>query len=536
VAALQGAAEEAALTYRELTMMEVRDVLRRLVAGQGLREIARQTGLDRKTVRRYAEAAKSAELDAETLHDDALVHAIVASVQERELPPLSEQRAQLARQRARIEAWLGEKPALKLSKVHVLLTRDGVNASYATLRRFAIDELGWGRRAPTVRIDDCGPGEEAQIDFGSMGLMHDPETGRSRKLWVLIVTLVHSRYQFVYPTFEQTLRVVCDGLDAAWRFFEGVPQRIVPDNMKTVVVKAHPTNPRLNDAFLDYAEARGVFVDLARVRRPKDKPRVENQVPYVRESWFQGEQFLSLDDARRHAEHWCRVIAGGRIHGTTRKVPREVYEQVEKALMLMAPTAPFDVPLWQDAIVHDDHHIQVAHALYSLPTRYIRAKVRVRADRFLVRIFLNGELIKTHPRKGPGERSTDTNDYPPGRSEYALRRVEDFVTKGRHQGEYVGRYIERMLDRALPWTKMRQAHQLLRLCKKYGAERVDALCKSSLEFDVVDVPRIEGMLKAAHKVEQRATQSGKLKLLPAGRFARSTESFATRPASEKGGA
>jgi len=523
------------MTYREVTMMEVRDVLRRILAGQGLRDIARQTGIDRKTVRRYAEAAKDVTLSAETLDDDALVHAILASVQERELPPVSQQRAQLFAQRARIEAWLGERPPLKLSKVHVLLMRDGVSASYATLRRFAIDELGWGKRAPTVRIEDSGPGEEAQIDFGCMGLMHDAATGRKRKLWALIVTLVHSRYQFVYPTFDQTLKTVCEGLDLAWRFFGGVVQRIVPDNMKTIVVKAHATSPRLNDVFLDYAEARGLFVDLARVRRPKDKARVENQVPYVRESWFQGETFLSLDDARRHAEDWCRVVAGGRIHGTTRKVPREVYEQVEKAQMRAAPTAPFDVPQWQDAIVHDDHHIQVAHALYSLPTRYIKTTVRVRADRTLVRVYLNGELIKTHPRKAPGEKSTDPNDYPPGLSEYALRRVEDFVAKGHQQGPHVGLYTERLLNRSLPWTKMRQAHQLFRLCKKYGKERVDALCKSSLEFDVVDVPRIEGMLKSAHKVEQEAAENGKLKLLPAGRFARSTDSFATR-ATPKGGA
>jgi transposase len=520
------------LTYRELTMMEVKEVLRRLAAGQGLRDIARQTGVDRKTVRRYAEAAKGGELTLETVQDDALVHAIIASVQGREPPPPSDERAQLEAQRARIEGWLQRRPPLKLTKVHVLLARDGVSASYATLRRFAMDELGWGKRAPTVRVDDCGPGEEAQIDFGCM----DMETARERKLWALIVTLVHSRYQFVYPTFEQTLVVVCEGLDAAWRFFEGVAQRVVPDNMKAIVVKPHPTNPRLNDAFLDYAQARGFFVDLARVRRPQDKPRVENQVPYVRESWFQGETFLSLDDTRRHAEQWCRETAGGRIHGTTRQVPREVYEQIERAHMLAAPTAPYDVPLWQDAIVHDDHHIQVAHALYSLPTRYIGRTVRVRAGRCLVRVFLNSELIKTHPRKEPGERSTDVNDYPPDRSDYAVRRVEDFVAKGQQEGHHVGLYIARMLDRALPWTKMRQAHQLLRLCRKYGAERVDAVCKSSLEFDVVDVPRIERMLKNAQKIEQLAADSGKLRALPAGRFARDTDAFATREKPKKGGA
>jgi len=116
------------------------------------------------------------------------------------------------------------------------------------------------------------------------------------------VHLSHSRYSFVYPTFTQDLTRVCTGLDAAWRFFGAVPQRLVPDIIKTVVVRANATNPRLNDPFKDYGEARGLFVDLARVRRPQDKARVENHVAFVRESWFQGEKFTDLADARRSAE------------------------------------------------------------------------------------------------------------------------------------------------------------------------------------------------------------------------------------------
>jgi hypothetical protein len=79
----------------------------------------------------------------------------------------------------------------------------------------------------------------------------------------------------------------------------------------------------------------------------------------------------------------------------------------------------------------------------------------------------------------------------------------------------------------MPWRYMRQAHQLERLCKKYGSERVDALCRRSLEFDVVDVPRIEGMLKQAFKAESSALDDGNLRPLPQGRFARSQESFQT---------
>lgn len=518
--------------FRELTMMEVKEVLRRLHAGQALREVARATGLDRKTVRRYADAASASGFEAGAAGpSEALVAAVARQVQDRPAPPPSDERVMLARERARIATWLGD--GLRLTKVHTLLERDGMTASYATLRRFAQDELGWGKRAVTVRLDDAAPGDEAQIDFGLMGMMFDPETGRERKLWVLVVHLSLSRYSFVYPTFTQDLDAVCAGLDAAWRFFEGVPRRIVPDNMKTVVVRAHATSPRLNDAFRDYAEARGMFVDLARVRRPRDKARVENHVAFVRESWFQGERFVDLGDARRSAEQWCRDVAGGRVHGTTRRVPREHYAEVERAHMLPAPTEPFDVPHWTDAKVHEDHHIQVARALYSIPTQYIGSTVRVRADRSLVRVYLGSELIKTHPRKAPGERSTDTNDYPAGKSAYALRSVERFIERAQKHGPNVAAFTERLLDRPLPWTRMRQAHQLDRLCKKYGRERVDALCRRSLEFDVVDVPRLEHMLRQALKIEEQAEHEGKLRPLPAGRFARSVDAFRTR---EKEGA
>src|SRR6185503_21100659 len=210
----------------------------------------------------------------------------------------------------------------------------GLEASYDTLRRFAHQELGWRKKEPTVRLEDPPPGQEAQLDFGKMGLIHDAVSGRMRVLWALIITLSFSRHQFVWPTFTQTTEAVCEGLDRAWRFFGAMIRTLVPDNTKAIIKDADALNPTLVAAFLDYVQARGIFVDPARVRSPKDKPRVENQVPFVRESWFDGETFADLDDARRHAEHWCREVAGKRVHGTTRKVPLELFESVEKAAML----------------------------------------------------------------------------------------------------------------------------------------------------------------------------------------------------------
>jgi hypothetical protein len=164
-----------------------------------------------------------------------------------------------------------------------------------------------------------------------MGPMLDPVAGRVRMLWALIVTLSFSRYQFVWPTFVQTTETVCEGLDRAWTFFGAMIRTIVPDNMKAIVKTPDALNPVLVMAFLDYVQARGFYVDPARIRSRKDKPRVENQVPFVRESWFDGETLADLDDARRSAQTWCRDIAGARVHGTTCAVPREVFESTEKA-------------------------------------------------------------------------------------------------------------------------------------------------------------------------------------------------------------
>jgi hypothetical protein len=385
-----------------------------------------------------------------------------------------------------------------------------------------------------VRIDDPPPGEEAQIDFGLMG--HILVDGVRRRLWVFIVTLSLSRYQFVWPTFTQTVDDVCAGLDAAWTFFGGIVQRIVLDNASSMVVRADAQSPTLQKSFAEYVQARGIFADPARVRHPRDKARVENQVPYVRERWFDGETFTGdLGAIREHAAAWCREIAGARVHGTTRRVPREVYESEEKQHMKPAPSLAFDVPRWAKVKVHPDHHAQIGRALYSLPTRYVGKTLDVRVDRATVRFYLGATLVKTHVRVAPGKRSTDAADYPSTHSAYALRSVDGVRELAKTKGEHIGLFATRLLEGPLPWIKMRHAYALLRLCERYGAERVEALCARALEFDVIDTRRIERMLKTAQSSETHAEQQGKLIPLP-GRFARDAAAFATRRRSDEGGA
>lgn len=150
------------MTYRELPMIDVRELLRRRAAGQAMRKIARETRIDRKTVERYMKAAQKLGLAPDAELTDAVVHEVASGVQTRAAIDPSEERLEVARHRIRIEGWLGKKRPLRLTKIHTLLVRDyGLRASYDTLRRFAIDELGWRRKKATVLVADGKPGEEA---------------------------------------------------------------------------------------------------------------------------------------------------------------------------------------------------------------------------------------------------------------------------------------------------------------------------------------------------------------------------------------
>lgn len=519
------------MAFRELSMIDVKELLRRRQAGESVRRAARECGADRKTVKRYYDAAEACSVTAGSELTDQLVAEVASRVQARPASAPSDAWQALVPHRARIEGWLSGERALRLVRIHELLGRDGIRVSYNTLRRYVQKELGVGAPRVTVRLSDTPPGEEAQIDFGHVGwLMHE---GRRRKLWALIVTLSFSRYMFVWPSLTQTVKDVCEGLDAAWCFFGGIPRRVILDNASSMVTTANAQAPVLQRAFQEYAQARGFLVDPARVRRPQDKGRVENAVPYVRERWSDGERFLDLADARRSAARWCDEVAGARVHGTTRQVPREVFAAEEKPHLAAPPTERFDVPTWAKAKVHPDHHVQVARALYSVPTAYIGRTLDVRADSKSVRLYCAAELVKLHARQPPGKRSTDPNDYPRTKTAYALRSVDALVHVAKSKGEHVGHFAEKLLSGPLPWSRMRQAQSLIRLCDRYGPERVNAVCRRAIGFEVYEVPRVERLLKLASQAESGEQAGGKLVHLP-GRFARDAALFATRRETDGG--
>lgn len=514
--------------------MDIEQVIRRWTAGEGIRAIARATGLDRNTVRRLIRLAEKTGLKAgDAATEDHLQHIRKGIGRPGAWPQSSETEQRLKPHQQRIQTWLNE-DRLVLTKIHELLGREGVVASYAALYRFARKWCDFGRSSTTVRRQESTPGEVAEVDFGRLGLFQELGSSRPRVLWAFLMTMSYSRLSCLVPTFGQDLQSVIDCFERAFEFFEGCPRRIVIDNFKAAVETADRYTPRFNKTFLEYANYRGFLLDAARPRHPKDKPIIENGVRYARERFWKGETFIDVDDVWRRAQRWCRDVAGRRIHGTTRAVPIDIFEKEERPALIPWTAPRFDTPQWAQCKVHPDHHIRFQQALYSVPTRWIGCTMDVRGDRSLVRIYNRGELIKTHPRQMPGKHSTDYTDYPEQRAPFAMRWPDFYCKKAHELGEYAGTFTKKLFEGEFPWSRLRQAQKLLRLAERYGAERVNHACDRALRFELLDVHGVERILQQA--LEQDPTPDavhGQSQELPL-KFLRPSDHFA-HSQSSKGG-
>ena len=491
------------MAFREVPMFEVREVLRLWLGGEGLRAVARLSRVDRKTVRRYVDPAIESGVTADGgvgQLTDGVLGRVVEIVRPHRVDGHGHACAALDARRDQIGTWV--KAGVAGVKICELLARDGVSVPERTVQRFITTEFGPRRGQPgTVPVADGKPGEELQVDFARLGLLQDPATGKGRVCHALIFTAVVTRHMFVWLSFTQTTTTVIEGCEAAWRFFDGVFGVLVPDNLTPVVTTADQLEPRFNETFVEYAQARGFVIDPARVATPTDKPRVERMVHFVRSSFWPGETFTDLADAQAKVETWYAGRAGMRVHGTTQCRPVEHFHLEEHAQLLPAPDDAYDVPIHAVCRVHRDHHIETAKALYSVPGNLLGVRVHVRADRRVVRIFHRSQLIKVHPRQLPGRRSTDPADLPAEQTTYALRDIAHMQRLPNSHGPAIGAYAAAVLDTPLPWTKMRQVYDLLGLVKTWGPDKVEAACQRALDTEAISVPLIGRMLDRATETE-----------------------------------
>ena len=263
------------MAYKEVSRVEIAEVIRQWQAHRGIREMTRSTGLSRNTIRKYVLTAQNCGLmrDGPPPTESELIALVqlnrtgpreVVIPTDKVLEPWAD----------KIENWI-KKERLQLIRVQDLLAQHHCLVAYTCLHRY-VTKKGWFGKSShsTVRMPDTEPGQMAEVDFGRLGLTWDPESGRNRQAWGMLVVLGYSRHSFLWPLFNQQLTDVIEGLEATWTFFGGIPRYLVLDNFPAAVVGADPLSPRLSHGFLEYAQRRGFIADPARPRHPKDKDYV----------------------------------------------------------------------------------------------------------------------------------------------------------------------------------------------------------------------------------------------------------------------
>ena len=360
--------------------------------GLSVSAIARQVGIDRKTVRTYI--AKGLE------------------------PPAYKKRAAPPSVIDSFEPYLRERlaafPALTARRLLRELKERNFPGSYSVVRD-RVREIRPARISGYEVRFETPPGEQAQVDFARFEVEFTDEPGVKRIVWLFSMVLGYSRLIWARFVLHQDMQSVLRCHIAAFDAIGGAPRTILYDRMKTAVIGEDADGLVIyNRALVDIARHYGFQPRACRSYRAKTKGKVERPFRYIREDFFLGGAFRNLDDLNEQLRHWLDTVANPRVHATTNKVVNEAFAE-ERSFLKADPTVPYRAVLRLERRASHEGMVSVGGNLYSVPdtTRRRVFEVHVLADE--VRIFEDGALVATHaPLEGRGEKRLDPSHRKPG--------------------------------------------------------------------------------------------------------------------------
>jgi transposase len=468
-----------------------RDLIYRLRSGDSERQIAKDLALSRTTVHKYRALAEDhgfLQVDSALPDEGTLLAALGAGPQ----PPHTVSTVQLHQET--VQRLLDQQ--VEMTAIYQRLRDDhGYRGSYSAIRRF-VHHLQPTQPEAVVRVHTA-PGEELQVDFGSVGPLFDPGAGHPRPAYVFVATLSFSRHQYAELVFDQKTPTWIALHRRAFESFGGVPARVVPDNLKAAVIKLLVQDPVLGEAYRRMGLHYDFLISPTLPGMPQHKGKVENGVHYVQRNFMAGQEFVDIWVANQRLKAWVREVAGTRIHGTTHQAPLQLFNDYERAALQPLPPDPFTLCQVKPVIVHPDCHVQIAGSYYSAPYRYIGQTLEAYISERMVELYQGQQLIATHVRSvHAGQWHTRLDDYPPDKAEY-LKRTPD---RCRQLATRVGPATRQVVDNLLaerPLDRLRAVQAILRLHDSVGQNRLEAACARALFFGDVSYRRIKGILNAA---------------------------------------
>lgn len=468
-------------------------------AGRSQRQLADSLGIDRKTIAKYLAPAIAESLTpgSGVVTEAQWSERIAGWFPEIADPGLKASSWPVIEpHRHRITDWLaGEVTVATIAQR--LRDEHGLESSESSVRRWITGNLAEQKRREKVTVfrGPVDPGSEAQIDYGKLGMWLDPVTGRRVTVWAFVMVLAYSRHIFVQPVRKMNQTSWCASHVAAFEFFGGVPARAVPDNLKTGVEVPDLYDPKINKAYAELAAHYGMLIDPARAYKPKDKPRVERPMQYVRDSFWRGREFTSLMQMQAEAVRWCLEVAGLReSRALDGAQPLRVFEAMESSALIALPPGAFQLATWSTGKVAADCHVKVGKALYSVPWRLIGQQVHARTCGDLVQIVHDGNAVATHVLRMSG-RGTDYEHYPPEKIAFHMRNPTWCRKTAAEVGPACAQVIAGFME-VNAIHRLRSAQGVLALRTDVGHERLEAACARAVVVGDPSYRTIKGILAA----------------------------------------
>lgn len=381
----------------------------------------------------------------------------------------------------------------------------GLNVSYATVLRF-VNSIKQSEVYVPVEVP---PGEEAQVDFGYLGEFF--KDGKKVKLWVFSMQLSFSRYAYYEIATNQTTSAFINCHIHAFEFFGGVPKTVKIDNLKAAVLEANFYEPVFQQQYSEFLVHYNSAPITARVRRGQDKGKVESGIKYVKNNYLKGLGHRDYYKAIRELKYWNINICNTRVHGTTRKIPLDVFKNKEKNELNGLPQKRYEIFKIEIRKVKPNAHFSFQLNYYSVPHTYANKEVIVKSNENILRVYSGFEQVALHTieKKQTGTYITVEGHKPP---EKQKKPEKYYYQKAIETGPYVTEFLE-ALKQHKPYAWQRMIMGVVHLSGQYNKQTVNMACKRALMYKAISYQSVKnicqkGLYEAPSEILSIQSSSG----------------------------
>ncbi len=496
-----------------ISMRKLKKILRLSDQGLSHRQIAQSSGVARRTVSNYL--ARFARSDLSWPLPDEMTE---SELEQKLFPPRPASRS--TEERA-VPDWQLVHRELKRKAVTLQLLWQEYREQHPTGYEYAWfcrHYRVWKGKLDVSMRQDHKAGEKLFVDYAGMAIaVNDPKTGEVRDAQLFVATLGASSYTYVEATWTQGLEDWVESHMRCFEFLGGVPELLVPDNLKSAVTRPHRYDPDVNQSYEDMARHYGTTVIPARVRRPKDKSKVEISV-CVTERWIlaalRNREFLSLSELNAVIKEKLEGL-NNRPFKKLAGCRRSHFEQLDQPALKPLPARPHEFTEWAKVRVRMDYHVTFEKHHYSVPYALAGRQLDVRATKRIVECLHRGERVASHRRSpGQGGHTTAPEHMPESHRKYGDWSPHRMSQWARKQGPETQTCIEEIMATSNhPQQALRACQGILRLGETYGKERLEAACRRALHFKTIRYRSVESILK--HRLDEQSLEPEQASDLPA---------------------